>query len=621
MTFKARLITFIGSATTLVMAVFFIIAYFSLNIADNRFSEEAVRGKGVLWQKVIQVQLEDMVNSTKSMTRASKLLKALRKSEIAKLAEEASPIFNRLSSSNVLTRLQIADKSGSIIYSQPKSFSGKTSKALVQKTISEKKNFKGIERDDDGQLVAELTFPLYFRGKFTGVAIFMTSLDDAINNFKTADGSEVHLVSQTGLLEASTNQEQFKLMQVEIDPTGDSQQFKQEIDNQIFSLVQLPIQDAAGSQTANLLTATDYTSSFSQQKKVYIIGITSGLIAFFLCMYFIYWFINRSFRPMNYCLTVMEHIASGKLTDEINIDSSDEFGQLLQSVKNMQSKLKEMINDINSASSQIVLSTENLDLVTRESSQRVTSQQQVVQQLVLDISQLMQASTKVSTSADESTGETQKAEVETDNGRKVIKEGVQTIQNISQQVKRAETVVKEVHSGTENIETVLDVIKGIAEQTNLLALNAAIEAARAGEQGRGFAVVADEVRTLASRTQESTTEIEAIIETLQKGAGTAVSTMTESIDMVNKGVKMVQQADLSFSTVSDRVTSITQKSNSISLEAKQQMTLSQEMSNSVDSINKAAEIAVESNRTTIQSSDGLLKLAEQLKQKVSQFQI
>ena len=110
----------------------------------------------------------------------------------------------------------------------------------------------------------------------------------------------------------------------------------------------------------------------------------------------------------------MEHISSGELTDEINVDTSDEFGQLLQSVKNMQSKLKGMINDINSAARQIVISSGNLDSVTHESSQRVTSQQQVVQQLVLDIKQLMQASTKVSTSAVESTDETQKAEMEAD---------------------------------------------------------------------------------------------------------------------------------------------------------------------------------------------------------------
>ncbi|MCK4707442.1 MAG: hypothetical protein KAU21_02410, partial [Gammaproteobacteria bacterium] len=144
---------------------------------------------------------------------------------------EATPIFNRLSSSNVLTRLQIADKSGSIIYSQPQSFSGKTSKMLVHKAISEKKNFKGIERDDDGKLIAEVTFPLYFRGKPAGAAIFMTSLDDAIKNFKTADGSEIHLISQAGLLEASTSPEQFKLMQVEIDSSGVSRQFKQQIDD------------------------------------------------------------------------------------------------------------------------------------------------------------------------------------------------------------------------------------------------------------------------------------------------------------------------------------------------------------------------------------------------------
>jgi len=231
----------------------------------------------------------------------------------------------------------------------------------------------------------------------------------------------------------------------------------------------------------------------------------------------------------------------------------------------------------------------------------------------------MQASINVNHVAEESTSDTQKAETEVTNGRNVIIEGVKTIQNISEQINQAETIVKEVHNGTESIGSVLDVIKGIAEQTNLLALNAAIEAARAGEQGRGFAVVADEVRTLASRTQESTTEIETMIEALQKGASSAVSTMTDSIDMVKTGVEMSQQADQSFGVVTERVISLNEKSAAISSAASRQKSLSQEMNDNVASINRAAEQAVEGNKTTVQSSDDLLNLAETLRQKVSQF--
>jgi len=619
MTFKARLITFIFSAATLVMAVFFAIAYISLDIAESRFSEEAVRGKSVLWQKVIQVQLETMEASSSSMTRARDLLKALRKSNIEKVAEAALPTYNRLSTSNVISRLQIADKSGSIIFSAPNNYTGKTVKTLVKKAFDEKKVFKGIERDDDGVMMAEVAFPLYFRGKAAGVAIYMRKLDAAISNFKDADGSEVHLTSQTGAVEASTNMDQFKSIQVEMDSDGKAQQYKQKFDDKIYSLVQLPVQDASENLTANLLITTDYTSSFDKQSNIYLIGIFSGLVAFFCCMIFIYWYINRSFNPMKNCLTVMGHIASGNLTDKISVESSDEFGQLLQSVKDMQSKLKGMINDINTATQQIEISAGNLDSVTHDSSERVSSQQQVVQQLVHDIDQLMQASINVNHVAEESTSDTQKAETEVTNGRNVIIEGVKTIQNISEQINQAETIVKEVHNGTESIGSVLDVIKGIAEQTNLLALNAAIEAARAGEQGRGFAVVADEVRTLASRTQESTTEIETMIEALQKGASSAVSTMTDSIDMVKTGVEMSQQADQSFGVVTERVISLNEKSAAISSAASRQKSLSQEMNDNVASINRAAEQAVEGNKTTVQSSDDLLNLAETLRQKVSQF--
>lgn len=619
MSFKARLISFITGAATLVMAVFFFIAYTAMDIAEQRFGEESIRGKNVLWQKVMKVQLDSMENATSSLTRSRDALKALRKGQIAELTEAVKPTFNRLSSLGTLSKLQIADTSGFIIVSLPENFSGPTRKSLVKRAFQEKKNLKGIERDDDGQMVAEIAFPLFYRGKPAGTGIYMLKLQSAINNFKQADGSEIHILSNSGETEYSTDREQLEQIEIRQNPDNAKLQYKQTIGEHILNLVQLPMLDVSGQQIGQLLTTTDYTDSYELQSGVYLKGIVAGLAAFMLCMIFIYWFMNKAFNPMNKCLNIMHKISSGNLTDDIHIDCSGEFGQLMTGLKQMQTRLGSMIQDINAASDQIERSAGNLETVTQESSQRVNHQQQITQQLVDNIDQLVEASNAVTSSAEQSSGATHQASEEVSQGRDIITKGLQTIENISQQVNSAEEVVQEVHNGSENIGSVLDVIKGIAEQTNLLALNAAIEAARAGEQGRGFAVVADEVRTLASRTSESTNEIEAMIETLQKGASEAVAKMGGSIDMVNKGVEISRQADESFNAIAQTVTSIDEKSRLISASAEKQMALSQSMHNHVDSISAASNQAVAGNTTTVESSEELIKLAEQLKQKVSQF--
>ena len=172
----------------------------------------------------------------------------------------------------------------------------------------------------------------------------------------------------------------------------------------------------------------------------------------------------------------MGHISSGILTDEISIGSKDEFGQLMSGLNYMQSKLKNMINDINIATGQIEVFANNLEESSQESSRRVATQQQRAHQLVDDVNQLNQASIDVSDGASDSADEIKKAEAEVNKGRGVIVQGVETIRNISDQVNQAESSVKDVNTEAENIGAVLDVIIGIAEQTNLLALNAAIEA-------------------------------------------------------------------------------------------------------------------------------------------------
>ncbi len=621
MTFKTRLISFISIAITLVMAVFFAITYFSLDIAEQRFGEEAIRGKTVLWQKVIQVQLDHMAASTTSMTRASDALKALRKADMQALSDATLPTFNRLSATTVVTRLQITDLTGQVVFSAPDSYSASSSKSLIKKALAEKKVFKGVERDDDGQIVAEIAFPLYFRGQLIGSGIYMIDMNNTLENFKQADGSEIHIFSENNKLEFSTDSEQYKRIADQLDFSQQARQFKHESQGLLLSHVQFPLNDVNGNHIANVVTATDYSDSYNRQSNVHLAGITSGLVALVIGIALILWFISYSFKPMYRCLNVIKNIASGNLTDDITVNSNDEFGQLLQGIKEMQSKLKGMIQDINQATQQIETSSEHLEKVTGESSTRVNDQSHITHQMVDNIATLIDASNNVKMEAEDASSETQNAVKEVSNGRNVITEGVKTIRNISEQVNRAEGVVKNVQTGTENIGTVLDVIKGIAEQTNLLALNAAIEAARAGEQGRGFAVVADEVRTLASRTSQSTQEIETMIDGLQVGARDAVEKMGGSIQLVEKGVEIVNRADQSFDTIALSMNEISAKNQSIAMAAAEQMSISKNMQSNVETISSATTNAIQGNQITVKSTEELISLANELKNKVKQFTI
>ena len=618
MTFKTRLTAYFTATASLVVAVLITIALVSLNISEQRFSEEAIRGKAVLWQQLVKVQFEQMSASTQSLTRARDLLKALRHSKVDELAEAVQPTFNRLSSSSVITGLQIADKSGSIVFSAPGDHRGATQKSLVGKAIAEKKVFQGLELDDDGSLVAEVVVPLYYRGKLIGAGVMLTSLDRALEQFKIADGSEAHLYGLDGSLVFSTNETQFELLQKNLG-TPQKTQSKQAVGGSKLSVVNLPVEDVNGRPVAQLLSATDYSPSFTRQDRVYSTGLAAAFATILACCLLIYWVLGRAFKPMQKCLRVMDHISSGVLTDEISVDSKDEFGKLMHGLKDMQGKLKGMIDDIDHATRQIDTSAGSLEASTQESNQRVASNQQIAKKLVDDVNQLSEASRNVAEGADDSARRTTEAEAEVENGRAVIVRGVDAIRNISEQVNQAETAVQDVNLEVERIGALLDVIKGIAEQTNLLALNAAIEAARAGEQGRGFAVVADEVRTLASKTQDSTFEIESMIESLQKGAGSAVDMMSTSITLVNRGVEIVNDADKSFNSIAEMVTAINERSMSISAASSQQMSLSRAMNDNIEKIEDATRRAAAGIGTTVESSTELSQLAEKLKQKVRQF--
>ncbi len=215
----------------------------------------------------------------------------------------------------------------------------------------------------------------------------------------------------------------------------------------------------------------------------------------------------------------------------------------------------------------------------------------------------------------------QEADGEAGNGKQVVSASIDAINALAGEVEKAAEVIDKLETDSENISKVLDVIKGIAEQTNLLALNAAIEAARAGEQGRGFAVVADEVRTLASRTQQSTEEIHEIIERLQADAESAVQVMNTGRGQAQSSVEQAAHAGESLERIAKAVTTISDMNAQIASAAEEQTAVAEEINRNIVGITQAGQESAQGAQQTATSSEELAKLAARLQGLVSQFRV
>jgi methyl-accepting chemotaxis protein len=328
--------------------------------------------------------------------------------------------------------------------------------------------------------------------------------------------------------------------------------------------------------------------------------------------------ITKPLAEVNKVLTI---VASGDMTQSLDDSARDEFGELSRSCNTLIASLRELITGIISRSTQLAAASEQTSTITTESSQAIKSQQDQVEQAATATTEMSSTSHGVSNSAHQALLEIKNADKEAERVKGISHDNKHTIEQLASEVDEASRVINKLHQDSASIGGILDVIRGIAEQTNLLALNAAIEAARAGEQGRGFAVVADEVRSLASKTQESTQEIQSMIESLQAGAEEAVNAMSKG---KQQAVSCVEQSDLANEALNSITLAVSQAhdvSEEISNAANEQQQVAQEISERLESIVAIAEQTAEgANQTSISSSE-VAKLAEELRLSVDQFRV
>jgi len=326
-------------------------------------------------------------------------------------------------------------------------------------------------------------------------------------------------------------------------------------------------------------------------------------------------------RPIRDTLAVVERIAGGDLTHNLMVIRRDELGVLQQGIQRMGETLRNLISGIRDGVTQISSAAEELSAVTEQTSAGVNSQKVETDQVATAMHEMTATVQEVARNAEEASQAAAAADGEAREGDKVVGEAIAQIERLATEVVRSTEAMSVLQQESNKIGAVMDVIKAVAEQTNLLALNAAIEAARAGEAGRGFAVVADEVRSLAQRTQKSTEEIEGLVAGLQSGTEQVANVMNNSRSLTDNSVELTRKAGVSLGNITRTVSNIQSMNQQIAAAAEQQSAVADEISRSIVNVRDVSEQTAAASDETAASSVELARLGNQLQMMVSHFKV
>ena len=351
---------------------------------------------------------------------------------------------------------------------------------------------------------------------------------------------------------------------------------------------------------------------------VLIISLSAvGLLIIYLYAGF-YMATRRTLKRLS---VLMGQVADGDMTVHVEVDSRDELGALATDFNDTVRRIRDLITRVSQTAGQVDQQSQQVERISGESSRAVASQRSQIEQVATAMNEMAATSQEVARSAASAVTSAGLVNKETLAGRQLVESSVDGIEKLANEIDNSVKAINQLADDSSSISRVLEVIKGVAEQTNLLALNAAIEAARAGEQGRGFAVVADEVRTLARRTQQSTEEIEQMIARLQNGVNGAVRAMGASHSMTGATVDSSLKVQDALGNILKAVNQIVDQSEQIAAAAEEQTAVSHDIDQNIVEINQVSDRTAEGARQTEESSSRMGQLVQELQQIISAFRV
>ena len=622
MNLKNRIVlTVIIMAAVIVSAGFFS-SYLKMDNAESRYNELAINSSQQLWDLIVLNQFAQMKPNIKNITRDRQLKKAVADKKIEIIQENASTAFNLLEGQEIISSMQLMDRNGIILFDATNKASLSSTNQLAFLSIQQKKNVTSITQNSKGYLQAELAFPITQRGKVIGAGSFSLKLKNAINSLKTRQGSQVYITDLSGKTDSYSDINLLKEISQIDTQNGQAKHTVIKSNGSSYSTTVLPIQSVNHKVLGSIIILTDNTDNYSSQQTINITAVLLLLIMSTIAIVFIYWFLSQSLKPLHSISQSLTSVSEGDLT--ISIEQSprnDEISEIQRAISNTINKLHGLVSQVTTLVSEVNQSSELLDETMQTNKNNITQQRSNIKEVSNAALGVESAVVNISQYSEQMTRHSQETDDELGKSSLIIHQTIDSIKNISSQVEKSSQVINELSEDTESIGSILEVMKGIAEQTNLLALNAAIEAARAGEQGRGFAVVADEVRALAGKTQESTQEIEQMIERLRSGARSAVGEMDKSRSEVQSCVELANKTEESMAIIIPKVAEIKNSNIEINHSIIEQKDAIEGINKNIATISEISANNVEGNSKAVSISENLKQLSDQLDAMIIQFKV
>ena len=552
-------------------------------------------------------------------------------SEREQLADELVPVFKVIKKEFHARQFQYHTPPATsfLRLHKPEKFGDDLSsfRKTVVATNDTRKNIVGLEKGVAGLGIRGIS-PVFYQDKHIGSVEFGMSFGQPFfDHFKEQYKVDIslYIINDNGFKTfASTLNGDALLSQKDLQTALDNPVVAQQTYNETpMAVYAYRVNDFNGNAVGVLEIGMDrshYAAAINNARNTTVFISAAAVVAGLIIAAFIGRLIGG---PLCQTVEAMNEIAQGggDLTRRLDESGDNEISRLAKAFNSFAEKVRAMVSQVYGSTTQLASAAEEMSAIMEETNRGTQQQQSETSQVVAAMNQMTATVQEVARHATEAASAANNADLASTEGKQVVINTMKAIESLSSEVHSAANVITQLEKDSENIGTVLDVIKGIAEQTNLLALNAAIEAARAGEQGRGFAVVADEVRTLASKTQQSTQEIQEMIEKLQAGAQTAVKVMDDSRAKAEESVTQAAQAGSSLEVITNSVSLIKDMNTQIATAAEEQSAVAEEINRNVVNISEIVDRTAEGASQTSMASEELAKLAGELQHLVNAFKV
>jgi methyl-accepting chemotaxis protein len=588
------------------------------DLHKENYSDAYKSGGQHLWSGLLDNQQTQMAASFSALTRNRRLSAALFRDNGEAVVDAVGPSYTRLSSQGVVDELAVVTASGDEIYSSTNGIRA-NSLAVVAGVLENHKARHGIETDGRGRILNVVAFPLFDRADFVGVGVYLKEPLGVLEQFKLASGRDALLLGGNRETQSATTEPPPRILE----QTGSGAGYHEvKIGDSWYAVAVSPVVGFGGDSVGQLVTMEDRTARIHSIQQTSMVSTALVVLLTAGVLFAIWYYFSRTFAVLPRLVAHLEAVGKGDFSRYIAYEGRrDELGRLCSAYDHMLEQVGRIVQQVRSAAEQVVGGVDRGAQIIDETEKGIERQQADLSQVATAMNEMASTVQEVAHNTTDAAEAAETADEESANGRKVAADTIEHIEGLAQQVESVSTAMVELKAKSDQVGNIVEVINGIAEQTNLLALNAAIEAARAGEAGRGFAVVADEVRNLAQRTQESTGEVHQIIEQLQSQASEVAEQMASSQSQVRENVEHTSETGRSLERIAEVVAKIRDQNHQIASAAEQQGHVAEDMDEKVTSIAAMAEKNTEQATQTVREMDDIRKAIESMNEAVSRFRV